>query len=64
MTVTKDDIEAKAGEIILAVDRTRGSARSAAMTGGMAVAVAVATAFILGRRRGSRKKTLVEVYRV
>ena len=64
MTVTKDDIEAKASEIILAVDQTRESARSAAMTGGMAVAAAVATAFILGRRRGSRKKTLVEVYRV
>ena len=64
MTVTREDIEAKAREIIGAADETRGSARSTAVTGGVAVAVAVATAFIVGRRRGSRKKTLVEVYRV
>ena len=64
MTVTRDDIEAKAREIIGVVDQTRESARNTAVISGVAVAAVVAAAFIMGRRRGSRNKTLVEVYRV
>ena len=64
MTVTKDDIEAKAREIISAVDQTKDSARNKAVLSGLTVAAVVASAFIMGRRRGSRNKTLVEVYRV
>jgi hypothetical protein len=64
MTVTRDDIEAKAREIVEAVDQTKESARNTAMIAGVVVAVLVAAAFIIGRRRGSKNKTLVEVYRV
>ena len=64
MTVTRDDIEAKAREIVAVVDETKESARNTAVLAGVVVAVLVAAAFIVGRRRGSRNKTLVEVYRV
>lgn len=64
MTITRDDIEAKAREIYDAVDDTRESAKNTAVLAGVAIAVAVGIAFIVGRRRGSRNKTVVEVYRV
>ncbi len=64
MTVTKDDLEAKAQEIVGAIDETRESAQDTAVLAGVAVAVLIALAFLIGRRRGSRNKTLVEIYRV
>jgi hypothetical protein len=64
MTVTKDDLEAKAQEIVGAIDETRESAQDTAVLAGVAVAVLIAVAFLIGRRRGSRNKTLVEIYRV
>lgn len=64
MTVTKQDIEAKANEIVSAVNQTRESAKDTAVIAGVVVALIVLAAFILGRRRGSRSKTVVEVYRV
>ncbi|MCH8983278.1 MAG: hypothetical protein IH943_04135 [Acidobacteria bacterium] len=64
MTVTKDDLEAKAQEIVGAIDETRESAQNTAVLAGVAVAVLIAVAFLIGRRRGSRNKTLVEIYRV
>lgn len=64
MTITRDDIEAKAREIVGAVDETRQSARDTAVIAGVVVAVVVVAAFIIGRRRGQRNKTVVEVYRV
>ena len=64
MTITRDDIEAKAMEIVDAVDETAESARSTAILAGVTIAVIVAVAFVVGRRRGSRNRTVVEVYRV
>jgi hypothetical protein len=64
VTITRQDIEAKANEIVSAVTETKDSARDTAVVAGVVVALLVLVAFILGRRRGSRKKTLVEVYRV
>ncbi len=64
MTVTKDDLEAKAQEIVGAIDETRESAKDTAVLAGVAVSVLIALAFLIGRRRGSRNKTLVEIYRV
>jgi hypothetical protein len=64
VTITRDDIEAKAREIVEAVDQTRESTRNTAVIAGVVVAVLVAAAFIIGRRRGSKNKTMVEVYRV
>lgn len=64
MTVSRDDIEAKARELIGAVDETKESVQNKAVVGVVAAAAVVATAFIIGRRRGKRNKTVVEVYRV
>ena len=65
MTITRDDIEAKAREIADVLDETRESAQDRAIIGAIVVGVIVATAFIIGRRRGGgRNKTVVEVYRV
>ena len=64
MTITRQDIEAKANEIVSAVTETKDSARDTAVVAGVVVALLVLVAFIVGRRRGSRNKTLIEVYRV
>ena len=64
MTITRQDIEAKANEIVSAVTETTKSARDTAVAAGVVVALLVLAAFIFGRRRGSRNRTLVEVYRV
>lgn len=64
MAVSRDDIEAKAQQLIGAVDETKESAQNKAMIAAVAAAAVVAGAFIIGRRRGKRNKTVVEVYRV
>ena len=64
MTISREDIEAKARELVGAVDETREAVKNTALLAGIAVAGVVAAAFIIGRRRGSRNKTVVEVYRV
>jgi hypothetical protein len=64
MTISRDDIEAKALELVGAVDDTRRSAQDKAMLLAVAIGVVVVAAFVFGRRRGSRNKTVVEVYRV
>ncbi|MGD2060647.1 MAG: hypothetical protein PVF87_07270 [Acidimicrobiia bacterium] len=64
MTLTRDDIERKAQQLIGAVDQTKESIQNKAIIGALVVAGVVAAAFIIGRRRGSRNKTVVEVYRV
>lgn len=64
MTITRQDIEAKANEIVSAVNQTKESARDTAVVAGVVVAILILLAFVLGRRRGSRNKTLIEVYRV
>lgn len=64
MTISKQDIEAKARELVGVVDDTKESAKDKAIMGAVAVAALVAVAFLIGRKRGSRNKTMVEVYRV
>jgi ABC-type dipeptide/oligopeptide/nickel transport system permease component len=64
VTISRDDIEAKARQIVSAIDETRESAKNTAVLAGVAIAVVVVIAFVMGRRRGRRSKTLVEVYRV
>lgn len=64
MAISREDIEAKAFELVDAVESTKQSAKSIAVGGVIAVAVVVAAAFVIGRRRGARNKTVVEVYRV
>ncbi|HET9260680.1 MAG TPA: hypothetical protein VFP42_11200 [Acidimicrobiia bacterium] len=64
MTVSRDDLERKAQQLIGAVEDTTQSAKNTTIAAVVAVGLVVATAFIVGRRRGSRNKTVVEVYRV
>ncbi|MBW3666814.1 MAG: hypothetical protein KY394_04375 [Actinobacteria bacterium] len=64
MTVSKQDIEAKARQLVSVVDDTKESAKDKAMIGVVGVAVLIGAAFLFGRKRGSRNKTMVEVYRV
>jgi len=64
VTITRDDIEAKAMEIVGVVDQTKESVQDKAMIGAVAVAIVVGAAFLIGRKRGNRNKTVVEVYRV
>ncbi|HLF61359.1 MAG TPA: hypothetical protein VI980_09295 [Acidimicrobiia bacterium] len=64
MTISRDDLEAKARQIVAAIDETKESARDTAVLAGLAVAVVVVIAFFIGRRRGKRNRTLIEVYRV
>lgn len=64
MTITREDIEAKAMEIVGMLDDTKAAAKDKAIVGVAILAAVVVAAFIVGRRRGSRNKTMVEVYRV
>ena len=64
MTITRQDIEAKANELVSAVNQTKDSAQNTAVAAGVVVAIIVLLAFLFGRRRGARNQTLVEVYRV
>lgn len=64
MTLSRDDIERKAMQLVDAVDETTESVRNKAMIGALVVAGVVVAAFLIGRRRGTRNKTLVEVYKV
>jgi uroporphyrinogen-III decarboxylase len=64
VTISREDIEAKANEIVAAVNQTKESAKDTAVLAGVVVACVVLAAFIIGRRRGSRTKAMVEVYRV
>ena len=63
--VTRADIEAKLREIRGEVDEASTSAKPYALAAGVAVAVAVvAIAYVLGRRKGRKKTTVVEIRRV
>ncbi len=63
--VTRADIEAKLQEIRGEVDNTATEAKSYALTAGIVAAVVlVGGAYLLGRRRGRRKSTVVEIRRV
>lgn len=64
MTISRDDLEAKARQLVGAIDETKESAKNTAMIGAIVVVGAVILAFAVGRRRGGRNKALVEVYKV
>ena len=63
--VTRATIEAKLREIRGEIDTTAETARPYVMLAGVAVAVVVVgMAYLLGKRKGKKKTTLVEVRRV
>lgn len=63
--ITRADIEAKLRQMRGEVDKTAEAAKVPimAVAGGVAAAVVV-LAFLLGKRRGRRKSTVVEIRRV
>lgn len=64
-TITRDDIEAKFRELQAEVDVVEDEARNYAVIAAVAgVVVVVAIAFVLGRRRGRRRGTVVEIRRL
>jgi hypothetical protein len=63
--ISKDDIEAKLRELQGEVDIIGEEARSYGIMAIWAIGViVVAIAFVLGRRRGRRNRTIIEVRRV
>ncbi len=63
--VTRDDIEAKLRELRGEVDTLAEKAKGGAVIVGAVAAVAIlATAYLLGRRKGKKRTTVVEVRRV
>jgi hypothetical protein len=63
--VTRDDIESKLREIRGEVEEVGEATRGYLVAAGAVAAVTVvALAFVLGRRRGRKKTTVVEVRRV
>jgi hypothetical protein len=63
--VTRADIEAKLAEIRGVAEDTTEVAEGAAKTGLVVAGVAVVViAFLVGRRRGHKKSTIVEVRRI
>jgi len=63
--IDRDDIEAKFRELQGEVEIIGEEARSYGITAAVAaVVVVVAVAFVLGRRRGRRNRTIVEVRRI
>jgi hypothetical protein len=64
VTITRDDLEAKARQIVGTVEETAESVKEKSMVAGLVVVGVVLVAFYFGRRRGGRNKTVVEVYKV
>jgi len=64
MTISRDDLEAKARQIVGTVEETAQSAKQKSMVVGLVAVGVVLVVFYLGRRRGSNNKTVVEVYKV
>jgi len=63
--ITRDQLEAKFREVTGVVAEEVDEVRSQAMAIGLAVVVAsVAIVYLLGRRRGRRRSTIVEVRRI
>ena len=63
--ITRGDLESKLRELQGEVDDTKESALSTAIAVGAVLAVGVvAVAFLLGRRRGKRRTTVVEIRRI
>jgi LPXTG-motif cell wall-anchored protein len=63
--VTKADIEAKLREIRGEVDQTAEAATTLLITAGTAaVVLLIGVAYLLGRRKGKKKTTVVEIRRI
>jgi hypothetical protein len=63
--ITKDDIQAKLEELKGEVDERTEAAKTPVLAVAIGVVfVAVAAAYILGRRKGRRRQTVLEIRRI
>ena len=63
--ISRDDIESKLREIRGEVDNTATAAKPAILTVvAVAAVVVIGAAYMLGRRKGKKKSTVVEIRRV
>jgi uncharacterized protein YfaP (DUF2135 family) len=63
--INRSDIEGKLREIRGEVDSTTNAAKPAVMAvAGVAVVLVIGAAYLLGRRKGKKKSTVVEIRRV
>lgn len=63
--ITKDDIESKFRELQGEATSTAEQAKSYAIAAGAVLLVGIATvAFVMGRKRGRKKTTVVEIRRI
>ena len=63
--ITRDDLEAKFRKVHGGTQSSANTARSAGRaTGVIIVIAAIGIAYMLGRRRGRRRRTVVEVRRI
>lgn len=61
-TISRDDIKAKLEELRGGVDdATESAQRSAAVVGIVVAGVVIVAAYWLGRRRGARRRTILEI---
>lgn len=65
MTITRDDLEAKFRELEGEASSTAQQARSYVIAAAAVAVVAIAgVGFVLGRRRGRKQTTVVEIKRI
>ena len=63
--ITRDDIEAKLRQIQQTTETGAEAARGAGLAVGVgALLVAVVIAYLLGRRKGRKRRTIVEIKRI
>ena len=63
--ISRDDIESKLRELQGEVDENLESARTAGIAAGVGVAIVlVLVAYFLGRRRGKKRQTVLEIRRI
>jgi hypothetical protein len=63
--ISRDDLESKFRELQAEVDVVEDDARNYALVAAVAgVVLVVAVAFVLGRRRGRKRGTIVEIRRI
>lgn len=63
--ITRDDLEAKLRELEGGVEETKESAQSTLVTvGAVLLVLVIAIAFLTGRRKGTKRTTVVEVRRI
>jgi glycerate kinase len=63
--ITRDDIEAKLRQIQVGTEAGADAAKGAGVAGGVAAAlILVVGAYLLGRRRGRKRRTVVEIRRI